>query len=130
MQSQMSRGIGALIKQKRVSVSLTLRELSEKSGVSQSHIGRIERGERFPSAHVLKKIALPLGFEEEELFALAGFLSDKPGFDEDLTRKKLSLDPLVANLLAQEPVEMQRAVIDIFNLLKIVAKNIKNSDNK
>ena len=66
--------LGKIIKQQRLSIPLTLQELTAKSGVSSSHLGRIERGERFPSAHVLRKIARPLGFEENELFTLANYL--------------------------------------------------------
>ena len=66
--------IGRVIKQHRVMSGLTLQQLSEKSGVSPSHLGRIERGERFPSARILKKIAQPLGFAEGELFTLADYL--------------------------------------------------------
>ena len=44
--------IGKVIKQQRAMSGLTLRQLSEMSGVSSSHLGRIERGERFPSAHI------------------------------------------------------------------------------
>jgi len=44
------------------------------SGVSSSHLRRIERGERFPSAAILRKIAKPLGFSESELLSLADYL--------------------------------------------------------
>jgi len=64
---------------------LTLRQLSEKAGVSPSHIGRIERGERFPSARILKKIAQPLGFQEEALLVYAEYLS--PSASEDDSEK-------------------------------------------
>ncbi|MFC1872041.1 helix-turn-helix domain-containing protein, partial [Chloroflexota bacterium] len=64
-----------ILKRQRQSIPLTLRQLSESSGVSSSHLGRIERGERFPSAHILHSIAQPLGFEQSELLALAGYLS-------------------------------------------------------
>ena len=49
--------LGATIKQQRVMIPLTLWELDELSGVSMSHLARIERGERFPSARILRKIA-------------------------------------------------------------------------
>jgi transcriptional regulator with XRE-family HTH domain len=117
--------IGELIRQRRVSIPLTLYELSSDSGVSQSHIGRIERGERLPSAHVLRKIAKPLGFKEEELFIIAGFLSGPSGEENGEPYRNLKLDPLVANTLAHEPVEIQRAVISILSLLKIVAQTSK-----
>ncbi len=67
--------IGKIIKQQRVMIPMTLQKLVAKSGVSASHLARIERGGRFPSAHVLRKIARPLNFDESELFTLADFLS-------------------------------------------------------
>jgi transcriptional regulator with XRE-family HTH domain len=113
--------VGNLIKRRRTSIPMTLLELSAKTGVSQSHLGRIERGERFPSAHVLQKLAEPLGFEENELFVLAGFLSE-PDLKEGELRKNSSsgykLDPLVSQTLACESVQVQRAVIGILALLK------------
>ena len=118
--------IGEIIKQQRILIPLTLNELSGESGVSQSHIGRIERGERLPSAHVLRKIAKPLGFEEDELFTLAGYLSSQSPM---IAEKRPiyggeRLDPYVARVLAQEPVEMQRAVIGIIVILKSIAKSM------
>ena len=118
--------LGKIIKQQRVTVPLTLKELATMAGISSSHLGRIERGERFPSARILRKIAKPLGFEEGELFTLAGYLSPqfstmaeaRPSYGSE------RLDPYVARMLAQEPVEAQRAVIGILTILKSIAKGI------
>ncbi len=116
--------LGRMIKQHRTAMQLTLRELTTASGISASHLGRIERGERFPSAYVLRRIAKPLGFDEGELFTLAGFLS--PVTAERARGKPVvpipSLDPYVAQVLAQEPVEIQRSVIAILTVLKSLAK--------
>jgi transcriptional regulator with XRE-family HTH domain len=128
MELNTDHNIGQLIKQRRITIPLTLNELSINSGVSSSHIGRIERGERFPSARILRKIANPLGFGEEELFMLAGFLSDSSSIQENsgsYNHQMLKLDPLVANMLACEPVEVQRAVIGILSLLKSIAQTGK-----
>ena len=131
----MARGnnnLGRILKQQRISVPLTLQELATTSGVSSSHLGRIERGERFPSAHILRKIAKPLGFDEDELFTLAGFLSPQtPGVAEDRssTYSSRHLDPYVAKILAEEPVEVQRAVLGILTMLKSVAKGITRESN-
>jgi transcriptional regulator with XRE-family HTH domain len=70
-----NRDLGRILKQQRVLIPLTLQELAASTSVSSSHLGRIERGERFPSARILRRIAKPLGFNEDELFTLAGFLS-------------------------------------------------------
>jgi len=103
---------------------LTLQELGAMSGVSPSHLGRIEKGGRFPSARILRKIAHPLGFEEDELFALAGYLSPHvPSVAEDAREYTGGqLDPYVATVLSQEPVEIQRAVVTILSVMKSMAR--------
>jgi transcriptional regulator with XRE-family HTH domain len=120
-----SNHLGGIIKQQRISLSLTLQELAARSGVSASHLGRIERGERFPSAHILQRIAKPLSFEEDELFTLAGYLTPQSPMIAEKSPLYGSerLDPYVARVLAQEPIEVQRAVIGILTILKSIAKS-------
>ena len=91
-------------------IPMTLGELAAKSGVSSSHLGRIERGERFPSARILRKMTKPLGFDEAELLTHAGFLSPQSATTENETSTRM-LDPYVARVLAQEPVEVQRTLL-------------------
>ena len=118
--------LGQIIRQQRITVPLTLQQLASMSGVSASHLGRIERGERFPSAPILRKVAQPLGFEEDELFTLAGYLSPQapriaeagPGY------RGARLAPYVARVLAEEPVEIQHAVIGILSILKSISKSM------
>ena len=109
---------GKMLKRQRVMIPLTLHEVAAKSGVSTSHLARIERGERFPSAHILHKLAKPLGFEEGELFTLAGYLSPKAERETYIQ----GLDPYVARVLASEPVEVQRTIIGILFVLKSIAQ--------
>ncbi|KKN86975.1 hypothetical protein LCGC14_0262440 [marine sediment metagenome] len=106
--------LGKILRQHRAALDLTLHQLSLMSGVSASHLARIERGDRFPSAHMLQKIAPHLGFSETELFSLAGYLSPSSS-PVPVTER---LDPYVASVLSQEPVEMQRRVIAILSMLK------------
>jgi len=120
MTSDNRNELARLLKQRRVMVPLTLQELARASGVSASHLGRIERGERFPSGIVLRKIAKPLGSEESELLTLAGYLSPQPssGAERPTFRQ---LDPYVAAVLSQEPVEIQRAVVTVLSVMKSMA---------
>ena len=118
--------LGRIIKQRRVMIPLTLKEVAATSGVSSSYLGRIENGQRFPSAHILRKIAKPLGFEESELFTLANYLSPKPPVaDEAIKDNVVGLDPYVARVLSQESVEVQRTVIGILSILKSIAKTVE-----
>ena len=116
--------LGRILKQRRVMIPLTLRGLATISGTSSSHLGRIERGERFPSASILRKIAKPLGFEESELFSLAGYLSPRPSSPDEGSADYNGgrLDPYVGQILSQEPVEVQRTIIGILSILKNIAK--------
>ena len=119
--------LGRILKQRRVMIPLTLRGLATISGMSSSHLGRIERGGRFPSALILRKIAKPLGFEESELFSLAGYLSPQPSSPDEGSADYSGgrLDPYVGRILSQEPVEVQRTVIGILSILKSIAKAVK-----
>ena len=124
MDNDQKSHLGGIIKQQRVALSLTLQDISTKSGVSASHLGRIERGERFPSAHILQRISKPLGFEEDEIFTLAGYLSPQSHMIADKVSAygNERLDPYVAKVLAQEPVEVQRAMVGLLSILKGLAK--------
>ena len=123
------KNLGKILRQQRVSTNLTLYDLSAASGVSPSHLGRIEKGDRFPSADILQRIAKPLGFGEEELFTLAGYLSPRLGIESVKTNATAlpvnhELDPYVARVLSQEPVEIQRAVVGILSILKSISAGL------
>lgn len=120
------KNLGKIIKQKRLNLPITLHKLATVSGVSPSYIGRIEKGQRFPSASVLRKIAAPLGFDEKELFTLAGYLSAKLG---TIAERKVmytgrEVDPYVARILSNEPVEVQRALIGILGIFKSISPSL------
>ena len=123
--SNNNKNLGRIIKQQRVMMSLTLGELAEKSRVSASHLGRIERGERFPSARILRKIAKPLGLSESELFTYADYLSPQSSTAVEHETRIGRLDPCVAGILSQEPVEVQRTIIGILRILKSIAKAVE-----
>ena len=119
------QNLGRILKQRRVMIPLTLHRLATISGTSPSHLGRVERGERFPSASILRKIAEPLGFDESEIFSIAGYLSS---WTADTEERKAGytgrrLDPYVSEILSREPVEVQFAVIQILGILRSVAKS-------
>ena len=118
--------LGEIIRQQRVTIPLTLQELAKKASVSPSHLGRIERGERFPSARILRKIAGPLSFGEDELFTLAGYLTPQPSTISESRPNYSSgrLDPYVSKVLANEPIEVQHAVIGILSILESLSKSI------
>ncbi len=112
--------LSKMLRQRRLMAELTLLELAARSGVSQSHLARIERGGRFPSGHTLRKIAKPLEFNESQLLILAGYLSPQSSSGEYSFER---LDPYVARVLSEEPVYIQRAVVSLLTIVKAIAKS-------
>ena len=118
--------LGEILRLQRVTMHLTLQQLAAKSRVSPSHLGRIEKGTRFPSARVLHRLAPPLGFEENELFSLAGYLTPDPPSETAGTQPYAPgrVDPYVAKILGQETPEVQHAVLGILSLLKSLGRGL------
>jgi transcriptional regulator with XRE-family HTH domain len=97
-----TQNLGSIVRRQRERLGLTLKDVSIKSGVSVSHLGRIENGQRYPSASILRRIAKPLQIDEKELFNLAGYLPGEEPKTPDLKRHKLleELDILVDRVTA------------------------------
>ncbi|MCV7100345.1 helix-turn-helix domain-containing protein [Mycobacterium palustre] len=77
--SDMASDIGSLIRDLRENAQVSLRQLAERSGVSNPYLSQVERGLRKPSADVLNQIAKALRISAEVLYVRAGILepSDK-----------------------------------------------------
>ncbi|MGH9276637.1 MAG: helix-turn-helix domain-containing protein [Acidimicrobiales bacterium] len=74
-----SEELGAFIRVQRRAQDLSLRRLSEASGISNPYLSQIERGLRRPSADVLQQIAKALGLPIELLYVRAGILEPERG---------------------------------------------------
>ena len=124
-QSTNQKSIGKLVRDRRVSMGLSIEDIARQTGISASHLSRIEGGERRPSGHVLQKAARSLKFEESELMFAAGYLTKVPATDSDaLPAFEGHLDPFVARMLAQEPVEVQRLAYAMALAMKSAARDL------
>jgi transcriptional regulator with XRE-family HTH domain len=83
--SQMA-ALGAFIRTQRALAGLSLRDLGERTEVSNAYLSQIERGLHEPSIRVLHSIAAALGLPLDLLLAHAGLLeglSDAGGSGAD-----------------------------------------------
>jgi transcriptional regulator with XRE-family HTH domain len=71
------RDLGAFIREQRRVGQLSLRKLSELSGISNPYLSQIERGLRRPSAEILQQIARALSLSAETLYVQAGILDPR-----------------------------------------------------
>jgi transcriptional regulator with XRE-family HTH domain len=68
--------LGAFIRAQRTTTGLSLRELAERTKVSNAYLSQLERGLHEPSITVLRSIAEALGLPLQALLARAGVLED------------------------------------------------------
>ena len=68
--------LGNLIRSQRKLAQLSLRELAERTNVSNPYLSQIERGLHEPSVRVLRSIARALNVSAETLLSQAGLLDD------------------------------------------------------
>lgn len=111
MVNSAAQDIGSFIRAQREAAEVSLRQLAERTGVSNPYLSQIERGLRKPSAEVLAQIAKGLRISAEVLYTQAGILEE--------SRTNSVRD---AVLTAPELTERQRNVlVDIYD--SFVANN-------
>ena len=98
MDDNNQENLGKIIRQQRGTLPLTFQQLATTPRVSASHLGCIERGNRFPSARILHKIARPLRLGEQELFTLDDYLSPQTSAGVERSNGG-QFDPYVATVL-------------------------------
>lgn len=118
--------LGVILKQRRKVMELRLLDIREACGVSESHMGRIENGERYPSAEILSKLAKPLGYQEIEIFRLAGYLTESPeGTPPDKLHKATKHTvgkPMLVNLPAEGYVDSGEGGMAFYFVVKSLLK--------
>ena len=105
----MKPSIHEYLQQIRIEQGLSIQKLAELSGVSASHISRIERTKRNPSSDTLSKLAPFLEVESMTLLDMAGLLNKGA--------KKMDLD----QVLEGKPLLYKGAIVPDEVKLKIRA---------
>jgi transcriptional regulator with XRE-family HTH domain len=81
-QSQLT-ALGEFIRSQRRLANLSLRELAERTNVSNPYLSQIERGMHEPSVRVLRSIARALNVSAETLLSQAGLIERGDGSAAD-----------------------------------------------
>lgn len=100
--------LGAFIRAQRRGQRLSLRRLSEGSGISNPYLSQIERGLRKPSAEVLQQIARALSVPVEQLYVRAGILEAQPVVDLE---SRIRTEPTLT-------ADQQEALVKMFRELQ------------
>ena len=67
---------GEFVRAQRRLAQVSQRNLARLSGVSDSYLSQIERGNYRPSPQVVKQLAKAFGLEPKQLYTMLGFMDD------------------------------------------------------
>ena len=70
---------GEFVRAQRKLAQVSQRNLAKMSGVSDSYLSQLERGNYRPSPQVVKALAQAFGLEPRQLFMMLGFMDDDEG---------------------------------------------------
>ena len=68
--------LGSNIRQYRVSLGISQEKLAEMVSMATNYLGLLENGKKFPSSEMIERIALALGKDSADLFAVAPIQQD------------------------------------------------------
>ena len=87
--------LGAFIRSQRALANLSLRDLAERTEVSNAYLSQIERGLHEPSIRVLQAIAAALGVRLDLLLTHAGLIEGPARAAPGETEAAIQADPLL-----------------------------------
>jgi transcriptional regulator with XRE-family HTH domain len=101
--------VGDYIRAQRQLANVSLRKMSEQSGISASVLQEIENGLRNPSATILQSIARALRLSAETLHLQAGVLDPRDADEVDVVRE-IRRDPNLTERQREVLVDVYRAL--------------------
>jgi len=105
--------LGDLIRKQRQQAELTLRELAERTNVSNPYLSQIERGLHEPSVRVIKAIAGALNLSAESLLVQAGVLDGGDTSPKQVTvEEAVRHDPRLSPDQRQALMSVYRSFVD------------------
>lgn len=99
--------VGQIIRTKRETLGLLLRQVSAYADIDQAILSKIERNERKPTKDLILKIAEILQLDKQEL--LIQFMSDKIAYeiaDEDCASRVLKVAKEKIEYIKSHPVKI------------------------
>lgn len=99
--------VGQIIRRKRETLGLLLRQVSAYADIDQAILSKIERNERKPTKDLILKIAEILQLDKQEM--LVQFMSDKIAYeiaDEDCARRVLKVAEEKIEYIKSHPIKI------------------------
>jgi transcriptional regulator with XRE-family HTH domain len=87
------QAFGEFVRAQRRLAQVSQRNLARMSGVSDSYLSQIERGNYRPSPQVVKALATAFGLEPKQLYTMLGFMDEKESTAPLSVEQAIQLDP-------------------------------------
>ena len=84
---------GEFVRAQRRLAQVSQRNLARMSGVSDSYLSQIERGNYRPSPQVVKALALAFGLKPHQLYTMLGFMDEESTDPAPTVEQAIQLDP-------------------------------------
>ena len=94
---------GSFLRAQRRLSNLSLREMAERTKVSNAYLSQIERGMHAPSVRVLRSIAKALDLSAEAMLAQAGLFEDDPAAADSDAAGGVTPSPGTEAAIRQDP---------------------------
>lgn len=114
--------IGEFLRIARRERNFSLKELGEKTTISFSHLGKIERGEKKPNIKNLEVLAEALNIDKTTLLRMGGFKIKQTNVNAETRYKVIMRDKAICQICGVSPIENSIDVMMI-NPNKLPAEN-------
>ena len=105
--------LGGFIRNQRKQANLSLRQLAEKTRLSNPYLSQIERGLHQPSMRVIKLIADALNVSAETLLTQAGLLHQVAGVTDEADREPPAVEDAI-NAEVRLSDQQKSALISVY----------------
>ena len=103
---------GEFVKAQRRLAQVSQRNLARMSGVSDSYLSQIERGNYRPSPQVVKALAQAFGLQPEQLYPMLGFMDEEKETSPPTVEQAIQLDPKLEAEQKDALIRVYRSVLE------------------
>ena len=102
---------GEFVRAQRQLAHVSLRNLAKMSGVSDSYLSQLERGNYRPSPQVVKALAQAFGLKPEQLYTMLGFMDETDTAAPLNVEQAIRMDPKLQPAQKEALVRVYRSFL-------------------
>lgn len=105
------QAFGEFVRAQRRLAQVSQRNLARISGVSDSYLSQIERGNYRPSPQVVKALATAFGLEPRQLYTMLGFMDEEQNVAPPSVEQAIRLDTRLDAAAKEAMIRVYRSFV-------------------